>query len=215
MKTNFESFKVIKKVIQQNNRRITKFTDLACLYLGFCTHFISYITAYEVLFNQKNYYACHAIDRIVLDLYIKSRLLAEVENPSDLADWFWRGKEIKKYPKFTVIKGDLTDIKLCKYFDQEESIRLKKLEEQGIRLKKFEEQYRKMSNFIHPTKQAALEYWKKHKWANQEKSLLQSIEEEKSNDFKMLASEVHAQLTNVYLKILKETNLELNESEKK
>lgn len=192
MKTNFESFKVIKKVIQQNNRRITKFTDLACLYLGFCTHFISYITAYEVLFNQKNHYACCAIDRIVLDLYIKSRLLAEVENPSDLADWFWRGKKIKKYPNFTVIKGDLTDIKLCEYFDQEES----------IRLKKFEEQYRKMSNFIHPTKQAALEYWKKHKWSQDEQCILEDIEQDNGMDFVLLAEDVNYQLSKICCKII-------------
>lgn len=195
MKKNFESFISIKDVLTRNNDKIKEYTDLSTFYLGFCEHFLSYIDAYEILFKKKNYYACHAIERIMLDLYIKSRLFAEVENLEDFANWLWSGNEVKKYPNFQSIKGDLTDKKLCEYFDKQDNN-----EENWIN--NYTNRYKEMSNFVHPSKQAAIEYWKKHEWSPKEKKMLKDIQEDKRKDFERLASEVHKQLTRVCCKIL-------------
>ncbi len=206
MKATFKVFETIKNVLSQNNSRITKFTDLALLYLGFCEHFISYLDAYEILYKQKNYYACKAIDRIVLDLYIKTRLLAEVYDSEDLANWLWKGNKIKKYKSFIGIQGDLTDIALCRYFDKQDynyscypGTKEKIMDDtQG----QWEKRYREKSDFIHPNKQSAIEYWKKYKWPDREKQTQIMIEEDEEVCFELLANDVAAQLSEICSKIL-------------
>ena len=195
MKPDFKSFETIRRVLSENNSKIKTFTDLAVLYLGFCEHFLSYLDAYEILFKKKNYYTCHAIDRILLDLCIKARLLAEVENPEDLADWIWSGKSVKKYKNFTRIKGDLTDGALCKFFDAQDN------HDRNL-ANNYENRYKEMSSFVHPNKQAALEYWKKHNWSKQEKRMLQYLEEESGTGFELLAGETLHQLSRICCIIL-------------
>lgn len=194
MKLKWTTFDTIKDVITKNNSRIKKLSsDLALLYLGFCEHLLAYIDAYKLVFESKNYYVCHSIERMMLDLYIKSRLLPEVEDPEDLAKWFWEGKSIRNYSEFSAIKsGDLKklgDIDLCKYFDKQDNNysfypgTKDKISEDGW----FEKKYRETSNFIHPSKEAALEYWKRYNWTKQDKQILRYNEEnEKKQNLKYL-----------------------------
>ena len=189
MDQSFNSFQSIKDVIQKNNSHIHLRTNLVILYFGFCEHFIAYLDAYKTLFSQKNYYACQAIDRIMLDLYIKARLLYEVGNPDDLADWFWKGEKLSKYKGFPPIKC-LTDLNLCKYFDEQDH-------NDKMWMGSFENRYGEKSTFIHPNKQSALEYWRKHKWSEEERQMQQNIDENSGLEFENLAGKVNQVLANI------------------
>jgi len=194
MDSDFKVLERIKNAIIENNTKIKENINLANLYLGFCEHLFSYLDAYEALFGAHNYYACRAIMRIMLDLYIKVRLFAEVEDSEDFADWILRGNCIKKYMNFPKIKN-LTDINLCKYFDEQDN-------HDKNWANSYENLYREMSSFVHPGKQGTLEYWKKHDWFEQKKTMYDDVEESDKVSFEHLSTQVHIQLTKILCKVL-------------
>ena len=206
IRLEWRTFDAIKDVITRNNSMIKDLSSgLTLLYLGFCEHLIAYMDAYRLIFESKNYYVCGSIDRIMLDLYIKSRLLAEVEDPEDLAKWFWDGKSIKKYPHFSVIGNNLSDIELCKYFDRQDDNysffpgTKDKISEYGW----FEKRYRETSNFIHPSKESALEYYRRYNWTKQDKQMLKYSEENGAKpEFEIFAGRILEQLSKICCKIL-------------
>lgn len=204
----FENFSTIKKVIEDNNKCfVSENLDyLSLIYLGFCTHFFSYLNAYKTLFLQKNYYSCQAIHRVLIDLYVKVRLLDTVSKPEELAQWILAGNPIKKYQSDLGIKT-LSDVNLCKYFDKIDNnytyLGSEKFSDMGW----LEYQYRLFSDYIHPTNKSCIYYVLRNAKDVSNSVKYTPTRQNEAEQFELLSFKVMEFLTNINVKIRKKYNI--------
>ena len=200
-----KNLSVIKKVIKDNNKYFVSKTldELSLVYLGFCIHFFSYLDAYNTLFLQKNYYSCLGIHRILIDLYIKVRLLDTVPQPEKLAQWILKDNQIKKYKTELGIKP-LSDINLCKYFDKiDKNYDSEKFSDTGW----LENQYKLYSTYVHPTYKSC-----SHFLLRKAKDISNPVEDfpirqDEAEQFEFLSLKLLEYLTNLFVKICKKYDI--------
>lgn len=116
--SDFIEFGEIKQTLKHNIETITlDGTGFVMLFLGFCSHLVYYMDAYEVLFNSKNYYVCKNIERAVIDLFIKSRCLLIAQNPEGFARLLIETGKISRNDLQPEAIKEVSVTKLCEYFD--------------------------------------------------------------------------------------------------
>ena len=87
MNDDFSHFDAVKEAIDNNNKTLNvECSYLYLLYIGFCNHLYYYMNAYRLLFQNQNYYVCRSIERSVIDLYLKARVLAVCKDPEIVAE---------------------------------------------------------------------------------------------------------------------------------
>lgn len=201
----FNSFKTIKQVLEKNSKNITKKnTALKMLYDGFVEHFLAYIDAYQILFENNNFYVCKNIDRGLLDLYIKARSLLIADNPENLAKDIIDEKKIKR-SYFSDIyennKGYITDTELCVIFDRidnnyavNQCADVAKNRKIGL----WEKRYIEDSRYVHPRLPCIWSYTrdKENDW--------RVLIEEDANSFVRLASSVLYVITEILILVNKQ-----------
>ena len=205
MKRYFDAFASIKNVICKNNEFVDKNPSaLSMLYFGFCNHLLSYMDAYQVLFAAGDYYVCKALDRALLDLYIKARVLLMADNPEEVAKLILDGKKIKKanLPCFYgEEKGNIIDSDLCHKFDEldnnyatSQAVDQKYKHRVGV----LEARYRDDCKYIHPNIPCVWSYTtdKQNDW--------RTIIEEDAHSFVSLAQEIVTVLTNICTNLIQQ-----------
>lgn len=137
----------------------------------YSNHLQAFVNAYLLLYKHKNYYVCKAIERILLSLYIKIRMLEISDNPEKVAENFCSdGKKLKtineQEEKFVILEEKIklkpkdicsdTRLKstcesgLCNYFDL--------LDKDSGKENRWKDKYRELSKYIHPTNASAYSY---------------------------------------------------------
>ena len=143
MNNDFSHFEGIKKAIDNNNRLLKQeYSNLYLLYMGFCNHLYNYMDAYSLLFSNKNYYVCRSIERAVIDLYIKVRVLTICKDPEKVAESIINEGKIHERDVFGEGKDNITDTGLCKYFDKIDNTYYDKDEETGSKSGLLEHRYK-------------------------------------------------------------------------
>lgn len=206
MTVDFQVLQSIKNTIKENNEKIIQRNELVYVYLGFCEHLLAYIEAYEELFNSKNYYVCRALDRTLLDLYIKSRFLNTVPNPLELARHILLGKPIKRF-RFQE-KENWTDIELCQLFDKKDNNYsmingMVCHEENKQPVGWWQKRYMDGSKFIHPSKQNTYEYLKNKGLTYCKGENNGDNEKQNAIDFMDLANKILQELSDIGTDIIK------------
>ncbi len=151
MHDEFPVFDTIKNVLNHNNKLIVKGrSHLSLLYFGFCNHLYYYMDAYKTLFNVGNYYVCKTIERAVLDLYIKARVLCIAIEPEELAKCIIEKGQLKKdYLRPGVIK-ECSVTKLCEFFDEYDGNILSVDSVTGQKRGALINKYRDACKYVHP-----------------------------------------------------------------
>ena len=203
LNTYFYVFDSIRTVLKKNNALIKQNnTALSVLYFGLCNHLYACMDAYVTLFEKENYYMCKTVDRILLDLYIKTRMLSMADDPEDLAKKIMDGDKIKKADLSRIYgqtKGILVDTDLCHKFDEIDdgyAINQPVDAKYGHRVGVLESRYREDCKYVHPNIPCVWSYTtdKQNDW--------RVIIEEDASSFVDLAQKINMFLSEVLKKIV-------------
>lgn len=205
MNTCFNVLDSIRTVLKKNNALIKQNnTALSMLYFGLCNHLYACMDAYITLFEKENYYMCKIVDRILLDLYIKTRMLSIADNPEDLARKIMDNEKIKKADLSQIygqMQGVLVDTDLCHKFDEiDNNYAISQTVDQkyGRRVGVLEARYREDCRYVHPNIPCVWSYTtdKQNDW--------RIIIEEDAQAFILLAQQVVTVLTNICTNLIKQ-----------
>ena len=104
--------------------------------------------AYKLLFNSSNYYVCKSVERSVIDLYIKARILTICKDPEKVAKTLIEERKIYKKDVLGEGKGTMTDTGLCRHFDKIDNTYYS--DDKNTKVGLFEHRYQETSEYIHP-----------------------------------------------------------------
>ena len=151
MNDDFSHFDAVKEAIDNNNKTLNvECSYLYLLYIGFCNHLYYYMNAYRLLFQNQNYYVCRSIERSVIDLYLKARVLAVCKDPEKVAESIIEEGKIRKDAISNEEKGYVTDTGLCKFFDELDETYQVIDRKTKRKTGQLERRYRESSDYIHP-----------------------------------------------------------------